>query len=86
VRAQRCAQVVIPAGTHLTIRMIDSIDSTKTAASERSRASIDDPVVVGTQTVIARGTDGGFSIRSDILFDATAKQIQVKITNFGHRK
>jgi hypothetical protein len=46
----------IPAGTQVTIRMIDSIDSTKTAASERFRASIDDPVVVGTDVVISRGT------------------------------
>lgn len=49
------ANVVIPAGTQVTIRMIDSIDSTRTAASERFRASIDDPVVVGNDVIIPRG-------------------------------
>ena len=50
------ASVVIPAGTPITVRMVDSIDSTKTAASERFRASIDDPVVVGNDVVIPRGS------------------------------
>ena len=49
------AGVVIPAGTPITVRLIDGIDSTKTAASERFRASIDDPVVVGNDVVIPRG-------------------------------
>ena len=56
-RPSSATRVVIPAGTPITIRMIDSIDSTKTAASERFRASIDDPVVVGSQTVIPRGAN-----------------------------
>jgi hypothetical protein len=41
----------------LTVRMIDNIDSTKTGAGERFRASIDDPVVVGNQVVIPRGAE-----------------------------
>ncbi len=47
----------IPAGTQITVRMIDGIDTKTTAASERFRASIDDPVVVGDQVVIPRGAD-----------------------------
>jgi len=50
-------KAVVPAGTTLTVRMIDNIDSSKTAPGERFRASIDDPVVVGNQVVIPRGAD-----------------------------
>ena len=49
--------VVIPAGTAITVRTIDNIDSTQTAAGARYRASIDDPVVVGNQVIIPRGAD-----------------------------
>jgi len=55
--AAPAARMTIPAGTTITVRMIDGIDSTKTAVSERFRASIDDPVVVGNQVVIPRGAD-----------------------------
>ena len=55
--AKAGSTVVVPAGTMLTVRMTDSIDSTKTAPGERFRASIDDPVVVGNQVVIPRGAD-----------------------------
>ena len=56
------ANVVIPAGTVITVRMIDGIDSTKTAVNERFRASIDDPVVVGDQVIIPRGADATVQI------------------------
>jgi hypothetical protein len=45
----------VPAGTQISIRLIDSIDSTKTKAGERFRCSVDDPVVVGNTVVIKRG-------------------------------
>ncbi|MBV8809907.1 MAG: hypothetical protein JO033_14645 [Acidobacteriaceae bacterium] len=51
------SKTVVPTGTILTVRMIDNIDSTKTAPSERFRASIDDPVVVNNQVVIPRGAE-----------------------------
>lgn len=53
-QAVAAANVVIPAGTTMTVRMIDNIDSTKTAPGERFRASIDDPIV-GDRVVIPRG-------------------------------
>jgi hypothetical protein len=51
------SSIVIPAGTVITVRTIDSIDSTQSSAGQRLRASIDDPVVVGNQVIIPRGAD-----------------------------
>jgi hypothetical protein len=51
------SSIVIPAGTIITVRTIDNIDSTQTSAGTRYRASIDDPVVVGNQVIIPRGAD-----------------------------
>ena len=49
--------VTIPAGTVVTVRLIDSIDSDITSEGERFRASIDDPLVVNNQVVIPRNAD-----------------------------
>ena len=51
------AGVVVPAGTEMSVRMIDSISGKTAAASQRYRASIDDPVVVGDRVLIPRGAD-----------------------------
>ncbi len=48
---------VVPAGTVITVRMIDSVDSDATHAGERFRASLDDPLQVGDRTVAPRGAD-----------------------------
>jgi hypothetical protein len=50
------AQVTIPAGTQITVRTIDPIDGKTAKDGMRYRASIDDPVGVGSQTAIPRGT------------------------------
>jgi hypothetical protein len=55
--ASSAATVTIPAGTLITVRMIDSIDTDVTGAGERFRASIDDPVVVNGQTIVPRNAD-----------------------------
>jgi hypothetical protein len=55
--ASRAASVTVPAGTTITVRMIDSIDTDVTGAGERFRASIDDPVVVDGKVVVPRGAD-----------------------------
>jgi hypothetical protein len=49
--------VTVPAGTVVTVRMIDSIDADITGAGERFRASIDDPISVDGRIVIPRGAD-----------------------------
>jgi hypothetical protein len=55
--AKQASKVVIPAGTTMTVRTIDSIDSTQTSLGTRYQASIDDPVVVGNQVIIPRGAN-----------------------------
>ena len=54
--------VTVPAGTLITVRTIDSIDTDVTGAGERFRASIDDPVVVNGQVVIPRGADATIQV------------------------
>jgi hypothetical protein len=51
------AGLVIPQGTPLTVRMIDNVDSQNARMGDQFRASIEDPVVINGQTVIARGAD-----------------------------
>ncbi len=55
--AKPTGRVVVPAGTRISVRTIDNIDVRVTSAGEVFRATIEDPVVVGDQVVIPRGTD-----------------------------
>ena len=57
--------IVIPQGTPLTVRMIDSVDSQKAQLGDQFRASIEDPVVINGQTVIPRGADVSVRLVSD---------------------
>ena len=49
--------IELPQGTVLTVRMIDPVDSQVNRVGETFRASIDEPVVLGSQQVIPRGAD-----------------------------
>jgi len=49
--------LTIPVGTPITVRMIDGVDSEQTRLGQTFRASVDEPVMIGDQTVIARGAD-----------------------------
>ncbi len=49
--------IELPAGTVLTVRMIDPVDSEVSRVGETFRASVDEPVVVGSDQVIPRGAD-----------------------------
>lgn len=51
------AGIELPKGTVLTVRMIDPVDSNINRVGETFRASIDEPVVVGSDQVIPRGAD-----------------------------
>ena len=51
------AALTIPVGTQITVRTIDAIDGKTAKAGARYRASIDDPVGVGSQTAIPRGAN-----------------------------
>lgn len=59
------AGTVIPVGTSITIRMIDSINSDQTRLGETFRASVDEPVSVDGQVVIARGGDAVVKLVED---------------------
>ena len=50
-------QVTIPAGTVITVRMIDSIDSSRNRPGEEFAATVDAPIVVDERVVIRRGAD-----------------------------
>jgi hypothetical protein len=51
------ATVTIPAGTHLLVRMIDSVDSSKAKTGQEFRASLDSPLVVKGKNVVPAGAD-----------------------------
>jgi hypothetical protein len=54
---QQAQSVEIPAGTQLTVRMIDSVDSEVARLGDTFRASLDEPVMLNGQPVIPRGAD-----------------------------
>ena len=47
--------ITVPAGTVLTIRTVDSIDSRKNQTGQEFTATVDAPVAVGSQVVIPQG-------------------------------
>ncbi len=55
----------IPAGTSVTIRMIESVDSEQARLGQSFRASVDDPVIANGQTVIPRGADAVVKLVED---------------------
>jgi hypothetical protein len=56
VSAKRTGKEV-PAGTTLVVRMIDDIDSERDSIGQTFRASVDEPVMVGNDSVIPNGAD-----------------------------
>lgn len=51
------APVELPAGTRITVRMIDSVDSQVARVGDTFRAAVDEPVSMNGVTVIPRGAD-----------------------------
>jgi hypothetical protein len=49
--------VQLAAGTNLTVRMIDGVDSEKNSVGQTFSASVDEPVMLNGQSVIPRGAD-----------------------------
>jgi hypothetical protein len=86
--------VSIPAGTTLTVRLIDPVDSSVNQIGETFRASLDEPLVVGGRTIAARGANvttklvsveeaGRISGRSElalVLYDVTINGRKYEIT------
>jgi hypothetical protein len=76
------AYVTIPAGTRVAVRTIDAIDSTKNHVGDRFQASLEQPLMVGENIVVAKGADvygrlaeskatGTFSGRSQLRLELT---------------
>jgi hypothetical protein len=53
----RAASVTIPAGTTLTVRMADSIESDKNYSGETFRATVDTAVTVNGKVVVPQGAE-----------------------------
>jgi hypothetical protein len=51
------AYVTITAGTRISVRTIDAVDSTKNHVGDRFQASLEEPLMVDGNTVIAKGAD-----------------------------
>ncbi len=74
--------VTIPAGTHLFVRTLDGIDSTRNRPGDRFQVSFEEPVTIGGNVVVAKGTDaygrlaesktsGTFTGRSELRLELT---------------
>jgi hypothetical protein len=48
---------VLPPGSEITVRLIDSIDSAKADPGREFRASLKEPIVIGTDEVVPAGAD-----------------------------
>jgi len=53
----RSAGVELPSGTNLVVRLIDGVDSEVNRVGQTFNASVDEPVMLGGDTVIPRGAD-----------------------------
>ena len=54
---QTATNVTIPAGTRISVRTIDDIDSTKNRPGDRFQASLEEPLVVDGRVVVAKNAD-----------------------------
>jgi hypothetical protein len=50
------ADVLVPAGVHLVVRMIDGIDSNRNQVGDSFQASLEDPLIVDSTQIAAKGT------------------------------
>ncbi len=83
------AYVTIPAGTQISIRTIDSIDSAKNRVGDRFQASLEEPLVVDGNAVVAKGADvygrlaesktsGTFAGKSELQLELTGMVVNGK--------
>jgi len=74
--------VTIPAGTRISVRMIDGVDSTKNQAGDRFQASLEEALISEGNIIVDKGTDvygrlaeskesGKFSGRSQLQLELT---------------
>ena len=56
-RTRKPEYVTIPAGTLISVRTIDSIDSAENQVGDRFKASLEEALVVDGNVVVPRGAD-----------------------------
>lgn len=49
--------ITVPAGTRISVRTVDGIDSTKNHVGDRFQATLEEPIMVEDNVVVAKGTD-----------------------------
>ena len=80
--ADTSAYVTIPAGTQISVRTIDAIDSATSRVGDRFEASLQEPIMVNGQIVVEKGADvygrlaesrksGTFTGRSELHLELT---------------
>ncbi|MBV9397891.1 MAG: hypothetical protein JO062_07920 [Bryobacterales bacterium] len=55
----------LPAGTQISVRLIDSIDSEKDKSGDEFRASLADPITIGDNVIVPRGADARVRLTED---------------------
>jgi len=53
------------AGTQISIRLIDSIDSEKDKSGDEFRATLEDPITIGDEVVVKKGADARVRLTED---------------------
>jgi len=92
--ASAAAKAEIPAGSTLTVRMIDSVDSEVNSVGEEFRASLDEPVMVNGDTVIPRGANvvaklvddkqsGKLTGRTELTLDLVSVEVAGKMVDIN---
>lgn len=69
------AAVTIPTGTQIVVRTIDAVDGKTAKAGMRYRASIDEPVAVGSQAVIPKGAN----CTLEVVSIASGKEMAIRL-------
>ena len=55
----------LASGTQVSIRLIDAIDSEKNNEGDEFRASLEDPITVGNEVVVPKGTDAKVKLTAE---------------------
>lgn len=55
--SRHSSTITIPAGTRISVRTIDGIDSTQNQVGDRFQASLEEPLFVDGREVVAKGTE-----------------------------
>jgi hypothetical protein len=76
----RQQQNVLRAGTNVYVRLIDGIDSRKDSLGQTYRASLDQPIVLGGQIAIARGSDVSLVLTDDQMSGRIAGKTSLSVS------